>query len=229
MKNISFQLVNTLQLTRNGYFRDISGENKIPTFAERENMDSVSEAHASTFKKILVPMTLSGSSARSLELARNLARKSGGQLVLLHVVRLNIAGEERGIHRTRLLSDLCRAANYELNQLAALIGDDVLTEVVVSEGRPAEAIVQAAARIGADAIVMSTRPHHRRLKWLHRNTASNVIRQAPCAVILISADKPERERKPSDFKPRRAGKTCVNVINHENPNLRRSILQVLFS
>jgi nucleotide-binding universal stress UspA family protein len=218
MKNTSFQLVNTLQSVRNGHFHDISSENRIPIFTRGENNGSQSEVLASSFKKILVPVTLSGSSAPGLGLARKLARESGAQLVLLHVVQLNIAGEERGIHRARLLSELCLAAELELMQLAASIADHVTTEIIVCEGRPAEAIVQTAGRVRADAIVMSVRHHHPWLKWLHRNTAFHVVRQAPCAVILVSMDKRGRKEKPVDARLSHIGNAVVNIANHENAN-----------
>ena len=222
MKTIS---PNALQST--GRAQLFNGDQS-PIFAQREKIDPGSGLPASAVKKILVPIALSRGSGETLALATQLARKSRAQLVFFHVVQLNIAGEERGIQRARLLSELCHAADFELKQLAALVGDNVLTEVVVSEGRPAEAIVRAARRIKADAIVMSARRHHRWLKWLHRNTAPNVIRQAPCAVILISPDK-ERDRKPVNFKSVRAGKACVNIIDHENRSLHQSVLRVLFS
>ena len=229
MNNVSFQLVNVLQPTRSGHFHEMYGENRIPIFARRENIGSDSEVRASTFKKILVPITLSGSSAGSLSLACDLARKSGAQLILLHVVQLNIAGEERGIHRTRLLSELYRAAELELMQLANLIGNETTTEIIVCDGRPAEAIVQTAGRVGADAIVLSVRPHHPWLKWLHCNTALNVVRQARCAVMLVSVGKRGREKKPDDIKPPHIGEMLANISNHENTNPDRSLFRVLFS
>jgi nucleotide-binding universal stress UspA family protein len=200
MKNVSHQLVNVLQPIRSEHFQEMRGEDMIPIFARHENIGSDLEDRASTFKKILVPVTLSGSSAGSLALACDLARKSGAQLVLLHAVQLNIAGEERGIHRTRLLTELHRAAELELMQMAASIGDSVITEIIVCEGRPAEAIVQTARRAGADAIVMSARCHPRWLKWLYRNTMLNVVRQAPCAVVLVSVEQ-RCEQKLAVFQP----------------------------
>src|SRR5208282_2758459 len=65
-------------------------------------------------KIILVPLALSGSSYAALAIAKDLARESQAKLVLLHVVQLNIAGEERGIQRTRLLNELCRNAEFQL-------------------------------------------------------------------------------------------------------------------
>ena len=62
------------------------------------------------------------------------------------------------------------------------MGDQVIAEVLVCEGRPADAIVETARRLQADTIVMSTHGRRGWLKWLHRNTALNVMRQALCTI-----------------------------------------------
>jgi len=96
MKNISLPLVNVLQPTRSRQLCERHAENRIPIFARRENPGSSPEPRASAFKKILIPITFSGSSAgalRSPVIWHGIpARKS-----LFHAVQLNIAGEERGI------------------------------------------------------------------------------------------------------------------------------------
>jgi nucleotide-binding universal stress UspA family protein len=135
---------------------------------------------------ILVPLALSGSSRGALAIARNLACKYEARLVLLHVVQLNIAGGERGIQRARLLPELCRNAEFQLQQLAGYLCGPAVTDILVCEGRPAEAIVETARRLPADTIVMCTHGCRGWLKWLHRNTALNVMRQAPCTMLLIS-------------------------------------------
>jgi nucleotide-binding universal stress UspA family protein len=106
--------------------------------------------------------------------------------VLLHVVQLNIAAEERGIQRTRLLQELCRNAEFQLQQLADCLGGQVTAEILVCEGRPAEAIVETARRLQADTIVTSTHGCRGWRKWLHCNTARKVMRQAPCTIRLVS-------------------------------------------
>jgi nucleotide-binding universal stress UspA family protein len=196
MKNISPQLLSVLQPARNGSFA-LFTERRIPVFArQRENIPSVPKPRASTLKKILVPLTLDGNSERTLALLRNLAATPGSKITLLHVVQLNIAGEERGIARARLLEDLRYAAELELRMLAALVGNDVETEVTVSAGRPADIIVKTAKQIQADTIVMCVHPHRRWLKWLHRETALNVARKAACDVVLVPATGA------ADFRPR---------------------------
>ena len=154
--------------------------------AQGENDDQNEDRPAFAPKIILVPLALPGSSHAALEIARNLACESQARLVLLHVVQLNIAGEERGIQRTRLLHELYRSAEFQLQQLADGLGDQVAAEILVCEGRPAEAIVETARRLQADTIVMCTHGCRGWLKWLHRNTALNVMRQAPCTLLLIS-------------------------------------------
>jgi nucleotide-binding universal stress UspA family protein len=139
-------------------------------------------------KTILVPLTLADNSREILWLARDIAMKSEAKLILLHVVQLNIAGEEYGIPRTRLLNDLCQNAELHLQRLADCLGGNVVTEVLICEGRPGEAIVETATRLHTDMIVM--RSHGRRgwQSWFRRNTARTVLRQAPCKVCLVLAE-----------------------------------------
>jgi nucleotide-binding universal stress UspA family protein len=154
-------------------------------FVQSENNDRNEDRPAFAPKTILVPLALSGSSHGALAIAKNLARESQAKLVLLHVVQLNIAGEERGIQRTRLLHELCGDVEFQLQQLADCMGDRVAAEILVCEGRPAEVIVETARRLQADTIVMCTHGYRGWLKWLHRNTALNVMRQAPCTIRLV--------------------------------------------
>ena len=153
--------------------------------AQGDNNDRNEARPAFAPKIILVPLALSGSPHPALATARNLARESQAKLVLLHVVQLNIAGEERGIPRTRLLHELCRNAEFQLQQLADCLGGQVPTEILVCEGRPAAAIVETARRLQADTIVMCTHGYRGWSKWLHRNTALNVVRQWSCSVRLL--------------------------------------------
>ena len=108
------------------------------------------------FKKILVPVTLADGSRAAVAVAANLAKESGASLALLHAVQLSIAGEERGIPRTRLVDDLCREAESQLRQLLQSVTLQTPTEIIVREGRPAGMIVESARCLAVDAIVMSS-------------------------------------------------------------------------
>jgi nucleotide-binding universal stress UspA family protein len=162
------------------------GTAPLPNFHSYESAVAKARIADSCLSKILVPLSLAEDSGASLDVAQELARESGAQIVLLHVVQLNIAGEERGIHRARLLDELSREAERQLSQLARSMGKHVKTETVACAGRPAGAILETSKRLGADAIVLGLRNYPRWLKWFHRQTASSVLRQADCLVCLVS-------------------------------------------
>lgn len=143
------------------------------------------------YRRVLAPLGLSASSQAGLALARSMAKEMNAQLLLLHAIDLNIAGEERGIPRTRLLNQRRRDAEIELGRIAHTLGDDLDCEFLVETGKPSEVILQTARRRCADAIVMGTHGLRGWMKWLHRNTAEAVARSAPCAVWLISPGKSE--------------------------------------
>jgi nucleotide-binding universal stress UspA family protein len=134
---------------------------------------------------ILIPLTLSGDSYPDLAFAGDLARARKAKLALLHVVQLNITGEERGIPRADLINQLGRNAEMQLRELARRMGGRTPVEILVSEGNPADAIVEMARRLRADAIVMRMHGHRSWLNWLHRNTALHVASQAPCRIWLL--------------------------------------------
>jgi nucleotide-binding universal stress UspA family protein len=202
---------------------------RAPDFGQGVNRARRNHSRAFAPKTILVPLTITGNSDAILAIAGNLARESDARVVLLHVVQLNIAGEERGIQRARLINELCRDAEFQLRQLAGSMDDEVTTDVLVCEGRPAEAIVETARRLGADAIVMRTHGHRGWLKWLHRNTALKVMRQAPCKVWLVL---PGKRVEIVSLMIVGQAQTCAHTesrVFHETQNPFRSFLRVLFS
>lgn len=156
-------------------------------------------------KLILIPLTLSGGSYPDLAFAGELARSRNAKLALLHVVQLNIAGEERGIQRANLVSQLQRNAETQLRELARRMGGQTPVEILISEGHPADAVLETARRLQADAIVMRMHGHRGWLKWLHRNTALTVARQAPCRIWLLHPGKDAGRLKLAVVDPRWAG------------------------
>jgi K+-sensing histidine kinase KdpD len=179
--------------------------NRFSNFGRHENDAACVRTRAPESRKILVPLSLEGNAGASLAIAEELARESGAQMVLLHVVQLNIAGEERGIHRARLLEELCREAELELTRLARSLGGHVQTGVVVEAGRPADVIVETARRLGAGGIVLCLKTYPRWLKWFHRQTALRVARQAACTVCLVTPGRRPAAKSAGLFQKTRPG------------------------
>jgi nucleotide-binding universal stress UspA family protein len=187
------------------------------------------ECAAPAPKTVLVPLTLSSGSHAALVIAANLAVVAGAKLVLLHVVETDIAGAEGGIQLTRTLHDSCHRADSELRKLAGCLGDRAPTEILVCEGRPAEVIVETARRLNADRIVMCTHGYCGWLRSLHRNTALNVLRQAPCGVRLVAPTRDNATFGLMILDRPKIDRSCKRVVFHEKQSPFRSLLRVLFS
>lgn len=144
------------------------------------------EALAGKITRVLVPVDLSASSAEVLYYARMFAKPFDAMVELLHVVQLNIVGEERGVPRLGLIRELSENARRELQKLVEkLWGDDIVGAIAVREGRPHEIIIQEARDTNAGIIVMGSRNRIALSRLLRRSTLSRVIRNAPCPVLTV--------------------------------------------
>jgi general secretion pathway protein E len=144
----------------------------------------------STIQRILIPTDFDESTEQFLRRARKLAERYPTELHLLHIIprpRLPRAlGEDP---ESRL-----RAARHQLELLAQPLEIDGLT--VVSEirsGRPAQEIVSYALAKDVDEIAIVT---HGRTGLAHAvlgSVAEQVIRQAPCSVLVFRSPRGEPE------------------------------------
>ena len=175
-------------------------------------------------RTILVPLTLSDHSRAALPIALRLAREAEANIVLLHLVPAIVKKSPNGPMHCDVAVQLRRVAEIELNQLASEISPQVPVEVVICEGRPAEMIVQQADALGADVIVMCSHGYHGWLKWLHRNTALQVLRHAPCGVWLVSPGKNETVTLTMAHPPGECAEPFLPAMAH--PFL--SLLNILF-
>ncbi len=136
-------------------------------------------------EQVLVPLDLTEASLPSLAYAALLARQFGCTLTLLHVVRLNIVGEERGVPLTRFRAELKSGAERALRELVAAWHLSP-ARIVVRLGEPAAAIVQEAGESEADLIILGR--HHGRRFWrlLRPSIGRKVARRAPCPALIVS-------------------------------------------
>ena len=146
-----------------------------------------------TYKRILVPVDGSPTSARGLKEAIKLARASRAKLRLLYVVEeyAAFAAPEIGANAGPLLDALKAAgrrtlARVERNARAA--GAHPETELVEDfGGRIADAIVQRAKRWRADLIVMGTHGRRGVKRALLGSDADLVVRYSTVPVLLVPA------------------------------------------
>jgi nucleotide-binding universal stress UspA family protein len=116
-------------------------------------MDSPALHPALGFKRILALISLTEGSRETLALALALAKQYDAEVVVLHVIDLNMPDEELGMPRDRMLSLLRRDTERELNQLVQMANPQVPTKVIVGEGKPLEVVAQTAKSLATDLIV----------------------------------------------------------------------------
>jgi universal stress protein A len=157
-------------------------ESKIPAQLSPEPMFKL--------QKILVPVDFSDCSKKALQYAIPFAKQFGAELDLLHVVEPYPAVPELGPLQTETLQD----TRGELQDLCRMIGKAVRSRTSVRTGAPHLEIVQAAAELGADLIILSTHGHKGLTRMFLGSTAEKVVRHAPCPVLIVR--QTEREFVP---------------------------------
>lgn len=122
------------------------------------------------YQRIIVPLDGSPLAELAAEHAAELARLCQSHLIFLRVV------DPGGEHE---------AAQYlfQVNQEAHYEGLD--TEAMVRFGKPAEVIVQTAAEMKADLVLLSSHGRTGLARQVFGSVAEAVVRLAPCPVTVV--------------------------------------------
>ena len=150
-------------------------------------------------KNILVPTDFSENAQRAFEKACSLARQLGASLYMLHVrdeSALRTAVREGLLEADSTDEELHRAVEQLIEQrfssvCAGIDRSEVALKQVSRRGDPKAVIVDYAAEIAADIIVMGT--HGTGLMEKIKSAmmgaiAESVIRKSPCPVLLVRLD-----------------------------------------
>ena len=140
-------------------------------------------------KKILVAVDVArqGGNDTVIKTAQDIAGALGGSLYLLHVIEHipNDAGAE-------ILKDfLAQRVQYTTEHTQELASQYHFTEAVIREGAPATKILEYAAEIHADLIVLHSHDPDISTYFLG-SVASRVVRHAHCSVHVVR--QPESEQ-----------------------------------
>jgi nucleotide-binding universal stress UspA family protein len=147
---------------------------------------------ARSIDTILVPVDFSDFSLASVDFAARLRREHGSEIVMFHhyFVQTPFFSEPEEI--SDVIARRRAESDDSLREIAAESGLDdveVLCEGTVVEETVArstdQAIVDAASKVGADAIVMGTRGHSALERLMIGATTFKVVRRAPVPVFLL--------------------------------------------
>jgi universal stress protein A len=133
-----------------------------------------------TLRKILVPTDFSVQSEHAFEMACSLARESGAEITVMHVVPLPAV--IYGPPPESYLSHLQEA----LEQIQAR-DPNISVQHHLVEGDAARAILREAREMDCDAIVMGTHGRTGLSRLLLGSVAEEVVRKARCSVVVVRA------------------------------------------
>ena len=143
-------------------------------------------------RRLLVPVDFSDFSLNALRYAVEFAIKLRASLIVVHVVPADYGWLGIGRKAFREYDQTLQSQAAErLRALAEMyIPKDVVADLEVRLGRPAQEIVAAAAESNSDLILLSTHGHTGLDRYLIGSVADQVARLAPCPVFLLRSGKP---------------------------------------
>ena len=136
--------------------------------------------------KILVAIEQSQYSTKALERAVELAKQEGAALTAL-VVAETVKGIEE-VYPDTLLEEklLAQAKGTAENAKSFAKGQGVTLQTLVqASSSPEEAILDQAAKLGVDLIVVGSRGKKGIARFLLGSVASTVVTHAPCSVLVV--------------------------------------------
>ena len=140
-------------------------------------------------RKILVPTDFSEESKKALRYGIELARASGAELLLVHVVEFMVYPSSLGMWPVIL-----PAQDKELHERLGKALEDmrvkqvpaqISSRALLLDGRSFQQIVQVAQEQEVDLIVIATHGHTGLKHLVLGSTAERVVREAPCPVLVV--------------------------------------------
>lgn len=150
------------------------------------------------FARILCPIDASPGSAEAVEYAVSLARETDGQLTLVTVVEpLPEPGEFTGLDTAEYQRAAeARAATMLRQAVPEVVREWCRIDEQVVGGKPSTQILETAARLNADVIVMGVRGRGAVDLLAFGSTTNDVVRRSPCPVFVVHPKARDR-RQPS--------------------------------
>jgi nucleotide-binding universal stress UspA family protein len=141
------------------------------------------------FRRILVPVDESRPSQNSLAVAAGLARETGAEVILSHVVQMRWSRDEPEMKATygEIIDDHRRSGESTLRRTAeseVFSGLDVDTQLLFGNN-PARELLRLAKERGADAIVMGSHGRGGFGRMILGSVSQRVVHDATVPVIIV--------------------------------------------
>jgi nucleotide-binding universal stress UspA family protein len=142
-----------------------------------------------SFQRILVAVDAGPIAARAVDVAVDLARSLRAELAFVHAVDPSVGyGPESGVSASEFISTATDRAKQLIASLRERAKVESSTAEFVPVGQPAGEVVKTAREWTADLIVIGSHGRGGVKRVLLGSVAEEVMRQAPCPVLVIRAD-----------------------------------------
>ena len=144
------------------------------------------------FQKILVPTDFSDASRTALPHARDLAKASNGEVLLVHVMELPqypTLFEGTALVVPPMDENLRRQLESQLDDFAKAEFTDqgIPARTLLREGPPTQMLLDLAKDEGCDLIVVATHGYTGLKHMLLGSTTEQLVRHAECPVLTVRA------------------------------------------
>lgn len=132
------------------------------------------DAKPISYRRILVPTSGYLHATKALDIAINLEKKFNGSITSVYVGKNSEATDAVEILR-------------KVNEMAA--GKDVEHSAAFLTGNVVDSVIDVAAKGGYDLIILGATERPVYYKWLLGSTADEILKRAPCNVLIIRTKK----------------------------------------
>jgi nucleotide-binding universal stress UspA family protein len=154
------------------------------------------------FKKILIPIDGSPFSEASVPYVKELAKGTGGEIILLRVSEPPVLSADRSPaikpsweeYRDILMAEIKRQAEEYLERIKANIEKNNINVKVRSQvalGKAAESILKVAQKEHINLIAMTTHGRTGVSRWVYGSVASRIVEESLQPVMLIRPSTPK--------------------------------------
>lgn len=160
------------------------------------------------FTRIMVPLDGSARAERALPVAANIAKATGGAVILTRVETIPMQYAPAGVPAVvppldveAMEAERAEFVTY-LSDLAGSIAQlsNVPTEKVVLTGSPAQSILAVVSTARADLVVMTSHGRTGFSRWLLGSVAEQIAHYAPVPVLIVREQSQALAGQPGDME-----------------------------
>jgi nucleotide-binding universal stress UspA family protein len=197
-----------------------------PVFVVRPRKRKSKTGRTSTAHTILVPVDFSGCSRGGLRYAIGFANESGARIILLHATYLEYiySSEGTALYDIPALQKTARKnAERHMRELVRTVNfGRVKFETAFTDGSPVTDICAFAKDHDVDLIITSTHGLTGLKHVLIGSIAEQVVRHAPCSVLVVPSHPKTRLASLAKPRARKAGHWLASINRENRREVKRS-------